>query len=99
MLLYLEILKNEFSDKWLYLNKKVAYPYEYFKSIDYYQKPVDSLKNEQFFSKLKNACLSDEKIERTREIFKIFNNKNGEELNQIILEKWSYFISWYFCEV
>ena len=30
------ILKKKFPDKWQYLNKKSAYPYEYFNSIDDY---------------------------------------------------------------
>ena len=48
-----KILKKEFPDKWQYLNKKLAYPYQYFNSIDEYKKPVDNLKKEDFFSKLK----------------------------------------------
>ena len=38
------ILKKDFSDKWQFLKKKLAYPYQYFNSIDDYQKPVDNLK-------------------------------------------------------
>ena len=76
----LKILKTGFPDKWKYLTKKLAFPYEYFISIDDYQKPVDNLKKEYFFSKLKNKCPDDEEIERTMNIFKRFNNKNGEEL-------------------
>ena len=34
-----KILKKEFPDKWQYLNRKLAYPYQYFNSIDDYQKP------------------------------------------------------------
>ena len=34
----IEILKNEFPEKWDYLNKKLAYPYEYFNCIDDYKK-------------------------------------------------------------
>ena len=33
-----KILKNEFPEKWQYLNKKLAYPYQYFNSIDDYKK-------------------------------------------------------------
>ena len=47
----LRILKTEFPDKWKFLTKKLAYPYEYFNSIEDYQKPVNNLKNEDFFSK------------------------------------------------
>ena len=36
----LKILKTGFPDKWKYLTKKLADPYEYFNSIDDYQKPV-----------------------------------------------------------
>ena len=78
-----KILKKEFPDKWQYLNKKLAYPYQYFNSIDDYQKPVDNLKKEDFFSKLKNGYLDDDEIERTREIIKLFNIKDGEELTKL----------------
>ena len=81
-----KILKKEFPDKWQYLNKKLAYPYEYFNSIDDYKKPVHNLENKDFFSKLKNKCPDDKKIDRTREIIKKFNIKNGEELTQLYLK-------------
>ena len=68
------------------MTKNLAYAYEYFKSIDDYQKPVDNLRNEDFFSKLKNDDPSDKEIERTKEIFKMFNIKNGEELTGIYLK-------------
>ena len=73
----LKILKTGFPDKLKYLTKKLAYPYEYFNSIDDYQKPVDNLKKEDFFSKLKNKCPDYEEIERTMDIIKKFNIKNG----------------------
>ena len=71
-----KILKKEFLDKWHYLNKKLAYPYQYFNSIDDYKKPVNDLKKEDFFSKLKNDYPDDDEIERTREIRKLFNIKD-----------------------
>ena len=80
------ILKTGFPKKWKYLTKKLAYPYEYFNSIDDYQKPVDNLKKEDFFSKLKNKCTDDEEIERTKEIIEKFNIKKGEELTEIYLK-------------
>ena len=82
----LKILKTGFPDKWKYLTKKLAYPYEFFNCIEDYQKPVNNLKKEDFFSKLKNKCPDDEEIERTKEIIKIFNIKNGEELTEIYLK-------------
>ena len=78
-----KILKKEFPDKWQYLNKKLAYPYEYFNSIDDYKKPVNNLKKEDFFSRLKNDYPDDEEIERTRELIKPFNIKDGEELTKL----------------
>ena len=80
---YFEILKKEFPDKWQYLNKKLAYPYEYFNSINFYKKPVNDLKKEDFFSKLKNNYPDDDEIERTKEIIKLFNIKDGEELTKL----------------
>ena len=82
----LKVLKTGFPDKWKYLTKKLAYPYEYFNSIDDYQKPVDNLKKEHFFSKLKNKCPDDGEIKRTKEIIEKFNIKNGEELTEIYLK-------------
>ena len=78
-----KILKKEFPDNWQYLNKKLACPYQYFNSIDDYQKPVDNLKKEDFFNKLKNKCPDDDVIERTKEIIKLFDIKNGEELTKL----------------
>ena len=71
---------TEFPDsKWKNLTEKLANPYEYFNSLDDYQKPVDNLKNEDFFSKLKNKCPDNEEIEQLKVTFKEFNIKNGEE--------------------
>ena len=76
-------MKKEFPDKWQYLNKKLAYPYENFNSIDDYKKPVNNLKKEDFFSKLKNDYPDDDEIERTEEVIKLFNIKDGEELTKL----------------
>ena len=82
----LKILKTGFPDKWKYLTKTLAYPYEFFNSIEDYNKPVDKLENKDFFSKLKNKCPDDKEIDRTREIIKRFKIKNGEELTEIYLK-------------
>ena len=79
----LKILKTQFPDKWKYLTKKLAYPYEYFNSIEDYNKPVNILENKNFFSKLKNKCRDDNEIDRTREIIKEFNIKEGKELTEL----------------
>ena len=82
----LKILKTVFPNKWKYLIKKLAYPYEYFSSLEDYKKPVDNLENKNFFIKLKNKCLDDEEIQRTMDIIKGFNIKNREELTEICLK-------------
>ena len=58
-----KVLKKEFPDKWKFLTKKLAYPYENVNSIDDYKKPFDNLKKEYFFSKLKNKCPDDAEIQ------------------------------------
>ena len=82
----LKILKTAYTDNWKYLTKKLAYPYEFFNSIEDYQKPVEKLQKEDFFSKLKNGYTDDEEIERTKEFSKLFNIKKGEELTEIYLK-------------
>ena len=82
----LKILKAGFPDKWKYLTKKLAYPYEFFNSIEDYKEPVDNLKKEHFFSKLKNGYPNDKEIQRTKDIIGRLTIKNGEELTQIYLK-------------
>ena len=43
----LKILKTGFLDKWKYLIKKLAYPYEFFNCIEDYQKLVNNLKKKK----------------------------------------------------
>ena len=82
----LKILKTGFPDKRKYLTKKLAYHYEFFNSMEDYQKPVNNLKKEEFFSKLKNGYPDEEEIERTKDIVKLFDIKKGEELTEIYLK-------------
>ena len=81
-----KILKTGFLDEWKNLTKKLAYPYEYFNSIEDYQKLVDNLKKEDFFSKLKNDCPDDEAIQRTKEMIERFIIKKGEKLTELCLK-------------
>ena len=82
----LKILKSGVPDKWKYLTKKLAYPYEFFNSIEDYQRLVINLKKEDFFSNLKNGYPDDEELKRTKKIIKLSNIKNGEELTEIYLK-------------
>ena len=79
-------MKIEFPVKWHYLNKLLAYPYEYFNSNKDHQRPVNNLKIEDFFSKLKNKCPDDEEIQRTREFIKVFDIKIEERLTKLYLK-------------
>ena len=81
-------LKTGFPDRWKFLTKILAYPYEYFNSIDDYQKPVVILKKEDRISKLKNDYPDDKEIERTKELINLLNIKNGEELTEIYLKSY-----------
>ena len=81
-----KFLKTELPDEWKYLTKKIAYPFEFFNSIDDYEKPVYNLKKEDFFSRLENDYPDDQQIEKTKEIRKRFIIKNGEKLTQINLK-------------
>ena len=81
-----KILRQEFPDKWPNLKKKLAYPYQYFNNIDDYQKPVNNLRKEDFFSKLKNKCPEQYEIARTKKIMELFDIKNGEEVTKLFCE-------------
>ena len=81
-----KVLKKQFPDKWHYLNKKLAYPYEYFSNIDDYKKPVDILRKEDFFSKLRNKCSDDEEMQSTKQIIEVFDIKNGEDPTHLHLK-------------
>ena len=81
-----KISKIELPDKWKYLTKKLAYPYEFFNCIENCQNSVENLKKANFFSKLINTYPDDEKIEHRKQIFKLFIIKNGQEITQILLK-------------
>ena len=86
-------MRTAFPDKWKYLTKKLAYPYEYFNSLNDNQKSVDNLQKEDFFSKLKKESPSHKEIERTMDVFKRFNIKNGEELTQLYLKSYVFLLT------
>ena len=79
-------LKRHFPNHWMLLKKKLAYPYEFYKTLYDYEKPIDELiksGNEAYFSKTKNKIPYQEEIDRTNEIIKIFRIKNGRELTEL----------------
>ena len=74
---------KKFPDKWQFLNKKLAYLYQFFNSFDECKKPFNTLKKEDFFRNLKTKCPEDDEIERTKKIKKLFDIKNGDELTKL----------------
>ena len=68
------------------LKKKLAYPYEKFKSYDSLLEPFAGLSKEDFYSTLTQSYAADEEIERTNEIIKHFNIENGLQLTELYLK-------------
>ena len=72
------------------LRTKLAYPYKYVKQSDSvnlgnFQEPLNRTK-EDFWSTLKQTTPPDEEINRTQEIIKKFNVKNGQVLTMLYLK-------------
>ena len=66
--------------------KSSTYLHDSSNGIDDYQKVISTLKKEDFFSKLKNTCPIDEKIEKTKKkIIEIIVNKKGEQLTNYLI--------------
>ena len=75
--------KKHFPNQWMLLKNKLAYPYEFYKTLEDYEKPIEQLINagkEAYFSKTKNTIPDQNERDRTNEIIKLFNIKNGREL-------------------
>ena len=79
-------LKKHFPNHWMLLKNKLAYPYEFYKTLEDYEKPIEELLNagqEAYFKKSKNKIPDQDEIDRTNEIIKLFNIKNGRELTEL----------------
>ena len=79
-------LKKHFPNHWMLLKNKLAYPYEFYKTLEDYERPIDDLLkagNEAYFSKTKNKLPDQEEIDRTNDIIRLFNIKNGRELTEL----------------
>ena len=53
--------------------KKLAYPYDFYKTIKYYEKPIEEILvsgKKAYYIKVKNKCPDQEEIYRTIEIKK-----------------------------
>ena len=77
-------MTKKFPDKWEYQNKKTAYPYEYFNSVEDCQKPVDNLKKKTFSVNWKKIF---QKMMKWSEQKKLLVIKNGEQLTKIQFKK------------
>ena len=83
-------LKRHFPNHWMLLKKKLAYPYEFYKTLDDYELPIDVVLKagkEISFSKTKNEIPDQDEVDRTNEIIKLFNIKNGRELLNYIIKQ------------
>ena len=79
-------LKRHFPNHWMLFKNKLAYPYEFYKTLEDYEKPIDELiksGKKAYFSETKNKIPDQEEIDRTNEIIKLFNIKNGRELREL----------------
>ena len=79
-------LKKHFPNHWMLLKNKLAYPYEFYKTLEDYERPIKELLQagkEAYFSKTKNKIPDLEEIDRTNQIIKLFNIKNGRELTEL----------------
>ena len=79
-------LKKHFPNPWMLLKNKLANPYEFYKTLEDYEKPIEQLLesgNEAYFSKTKNKIPNQKEIDRTNEIIKLFKIKNGRELTEL----------------
>ena len=79
-------LKKNFPNHWMLLKNKLAYPYEFYKTSADYEKPINTLLeagSKAYFSKTKNKIPDQDEINRTNEIIKLFNIKNGRELTEL----------------
>ena len=79
-------LKKHFPDHWKLLKNKLAYPYEFYKTLEDYEKPIDELlkaDKEAYFSKTKNKIPNQNEIDRTNEIIRLFDIRNGRELTEL----------------
>ena len=79
-------LKKHFPNHWVLFKNKLAYPYEFYKTLEDYERPIEDLLkagNEAYYSKTKNEIPDQKEIDRTNEIIKLFNIKNGRELTEL----------------
>ena len=79
-------LKRNFPNHWMLLKNKLAYPYEFYKTLEGYEKFIEELLKsgkEAYFIKTKNKIPDKEEIDRTNEIIKLFNIKSGRELTEL----------------
>ena len=79
-------LKKHFPNRWMLLKNKLAYPYEFYKTLEDYEKPIEELLkagSEAYFSKTANKIPDQKEIDRTNEIIRFFNLKNGRALTEL----------------
>ena len=79
-------LKKNFPNHWSLLKNKLAYLYEFYKTLEDYEKPIQLLLeagDQAYFSQTKNESPDNVEIDRTNQIIKLFNIKNGREITEL----------------
>ncbi len=79
------ILKEYFTEFNL-LNKKLAYPYEKYKSPEEFMESARELKDEDFYTTLKQGTPDKKEIKRTMDIINHFSIQNGKQLTELYLK-------------
>ena len=78
------ILKEQFQENYHLFTKKLAYPYDYFETIEDYEKDINFSTEKDYYSKLNNKMPSSIEIQKTNEIIKKLGIKNGRQLEFIV---------------
>ena len=79
-------LKRHFPNHWKLLKNKLADPYEFYKTLEDYERPIQELLEsgkEAYFSRTKNRIPDQEEIDKTNKIIRLFDIKNGRELTEL----------------
>ena len=80
-------LKKGFSSKWDMLNKKLAFPCDYFRSFNDYDLPITNLVKEDCFRRLKNGYPENSEIQRTNNITESLYIEKKERINRVVFKK------------
>ena len=81
----MKILQKEFpiNEERELLDRKLAYPYEYFKSFEEYEVPFDKIDKKDYYSRLTNGYPNEAEIERKNKLIDIFKIKISKKITEL----------------